>query len=1384
MSGADLIVNFGVTGISDVTSQIDTLSNSFQNLQSQAQSASGSVSGNLGQIDTAGGGVADTLNQKVGPSMSSLVSPIVGLVTGVIGIAAGFVEMERSGTMVDRMNKMVQVSQNMYNNDLAKYNALVAAGKGDTEQAIALKEKLTTDLEGLSVAQQRATEAEQMHLIGMAQFGAGIVQVGVSAGTLVSKLGDMTGGISAVGLLTNPVTLIILGLAAAYLALHFNVGGVTTALEQFGLWLGNVVPALRPVLTGIQDIAATIGIGSKDVNTASQEIGLAIAGIVQTFVAIPGEIQKALGGIGSWLTTDVLNPIEKGWSALQQALGTFAADPLGTIEKVIGDATAWFKTTLLDPLIIFGWNVLQAGFNRFVATPLDAIAKVFGNVVTWFTTNITDKFMQGWQTLQTDFNAFTAHPLDFIAKVFGDISSWFSSNIIGPFMQGWGTLMTDFNSFVSNPLKAIIGVFGVISSWFATNIIDPFMAGWGVLMKDFDTFASDPLGAIQAVFQPVTDWFTGTFIPGLSNAWNNFVSAIAGGAGRIGEAIGSIGNNLPSISGQSPQVAGQQVVPGSNPNTLIGSQFQTGGGTNTNIQGLQQVVPGTSLSSSAMGLSPTGMTMSEMDVLRNLVFPQTAQGNFNQNLPGTATQRAAVQSQANELLNTPGSVPPAQQATMLGIDPAQLKQLQAQKDAYGQAQAALKGLISSTQGYNQALQVTAPLLQGTTKAWIDGASAIIKDTDATTKILGALAPINPVLGQQIALLQNWQQANLGAAQVIGEVTQNTTALRGAFISGEAAAASFFQQTVLGGQKIAGEMAEYQSLDNELGLKMPLGMQNNVKNQQEMIAAFVQGGEAAQTWRNTQIAAMSGVSKAGEEMGNAIAKAGLDAKTGLVDVGKGIASLPVYIQNALNALPTFAEGMKKFLDFRSTITTFSQELGAAMDSDLMQVGGNSAKTLIDNFSGQLTTKAKAMIASTSPLMAEDGRLLMQAIGDKSPQEMATVMSKIGDDTAKYGADSLIPVGKILSKSLADSINAAMPPQLQKEAKAMVDALASGIQSNIASAGSKLKADYPQFFSSQNLQPALDAANKGGGSAANAMGQGFTVQGTTALTVAFNKLSSDIIGATPLIISAIQTLVRTGFVNSLQLGMNQTLTVVETGFKTMTTDIGTFTGGMVNAMQNFVRIGLINSLEKGVSEAVTLVDSGFLGMMNQVGTHLGGMVIAVQKFVTDGLVNSLQKGTDNALALVNKDFSTMVSDVAKAMGSIESTIQTSIAASIRIIGTLVTAINAVPTAHKTVFTAIDDVSSVARNVTSSINAVPTSHTTVFTVITRQITQASTVFVSPTTNTAFASPTTNVMPYAGSTGGPITINLQPAPIYLDGKAVGRQLKKTMFDLSAGVT
>lgn len=207
--------------------------------------------------------------------------------------------------------------------------------------------------------------------------------------------------------------------------------------------------------------------------------------IVNFFTAIPGRIVGALGDVvgiiggsfasmGTWIDTNVLQPVVGFFTGLPNRLLTALGDIVGTVFGALLQAATWVNTNVLQPVLGFFTGLP----GRIVTALGDVVGTIFAALLsagTWVFQNVMVPVVGFFIGLPG--NIVTALG-DIVSTIWGGLKTaaqWVYDNVIGKVVGFFKDVGNDIS-------KALGGVEGIIEA--------PFKAAWAVIGPIFDTIKS------------------------------------------------------------------------------------------------------------------------------------------------------------------------------------------------------------------------------------------------------------------------------------------------------------------------------------------------------------------------------------------------------------------------------------------------------------------------------------------------------------------------------------------------------------------------------------------------------------------------------------------------------------------------------------------------------------------------------------------------------------------------------------------------------------------------------------------------------------------------------------------------------------------------------
>jgi len=321
-----------------------------------------------------------------------------------------------------------------------------------------------------------------------------------AAGPLMMALSYIGPMIAA---LFNPITLVILGVAALAAAWTMNFGGIQE--KTFAAWAA-IQPVLMSAYTWLQ---TNIPLALAVLKGWWDGVWPTLAGVATTaWAAISSAVGTALGVIQPYLTTLYtwlqtyiplgLAMLQAWWNTTWPQLQSAVATAWAAIGPTLALVYTWLQTYI--PLAISTlqswWNTAWAAISPIVSTAWGVIQPILNSVYTWLQTNIPTSLGE----LQALWN--TAWPV--ISAAVG---------------TAWGLMQTAFNTIYAFVTVTIPAGILYLQSWWA--------AAWGGISSS-TTAASSTLSTVWATIQTGWNQLMAIFGPTIENLKTGFNEMIAG----------------------------------------------------------------------------------------------------------------------------------------------------------------------------------------------------------------------------------------------------------------------------------------------------------------------------------------------------------------------------------------------------------------------------------------------------------------------------------------------------------------------------------------------------------------------------------------------------------------------------------------------------------------------------------------------------------------------------------------------------------------------------------------------------------------------------------------------------------------------------------------
>lgn len=214
--------------------------------------------------------------------------------------------------------------------------------------------------------------------------------------------------------ITGPVGLLVIGvitaITTAVALLRDNTFGVRDALNELGVRLGEMVPALKGPLELIKGIAGAIGVSGEETEEWSAALSRAFTEINATMDPFFDSLEMGLNvldaffqqaikagaelveGFRRWAAAGIafladVNTWKNAWSGLVNSATAAGEGAIRAIQDVFNKAGAW----------IFGqekWASFLAGAQVAANEAVSIIQKTFADIASWFDENVTKPMAQ------------------------------------------------------------------------------------------------------------------------------------------------------------------------------------------------------------------------------------------------------------------------------------------------------------------------------------------------------------------------------------------------------------------------------------------------------------------------------------------------------------------------------------------------------------------------------------------------------------------------------------------------------------------------------------------------------------------------------------------------------------------------------------------------------------------------------------------------------------------------------------------------------------------------------------------------------------------------------------------------------------------------------
>lgn len=511
MEGLAPSVQEAAQAIRDMMPQLEELRNSVQGAFFQ-------------DFDDVLNSLADTLLGPVTTGMTSVATEINGIITGLAGVATS---AEGVDFVTQSFAILSTILQNLQDPLIVLFSSILNVGTAINE---AFGESAGAGLADM--------------IMRFAQF----LDQAAASGAAVQWINDALAVFQAIGDILSPLVGILGSIGAAASATGGNILGVfgqvlqvfddflasaqgqdilitifeslNTVGDAFATVLGNIAPALPPIISGI---SAILGAVAPLLGPLSQLVGSVLGALAPILNVVAAAITPLITPLTEIL--NLLGPLlTDAISTLMPVIELLAgilADQLGIAIEVVGtilEALAPIITVVLDalaPLI----EALQPLFEvlgliaDLVGAVLGPIIQVLGDILLWLVENVIVPFVI----------PIIEDLIEVLTVVLGAAIQW----VVEQFQLAGEGMKVIWN-FIKNTITQRVEE--ITEGW--DNLVALFKVGWQILNNQVFTPVKNGINTVKNVVSSALD--------GIKSGWNTFVSFIKGIPGKISGALGSL----------------------------------------------------------------------------------------------------------------------------------------------------------------------------------------------------------------------------------------------------------------------------------------------------------------------------------------------------------------------------------------------------------------------------------------------------------------------------------------------------------------------------------------------------------------------------------------------------------------------------------------------------------------------------------------------------------------------------------------------------------------------------------------------------------------------------------------------------------------------------
>lgn len=245
-------------------------------------------------------------------------------------------------------------------------------------------------------------------------------------------------------------------------------------------------------------------------------------------------IKSAFGAAGEWFNTTVIQPVKNFFSGLWNGIKTGAQSLWTGICTVFSTIAGWIHTNVIQPVVGF-FNGLGTALLVVVLGIVGLVCQGFLKIAGWVNANVIQPIKGFFVGLWNSIKPIVAGVKNTFVSVWSTISGWVNARVITPVVTFFTTMRNRIKSVISSVKNAIVSVWASISGWVSSNVVQPIINLFKNLWSKLKAVVSNIKTAIVDAFQAAWDKVTGVW-SGLKDFFNG-----------IWEGIRSTGETLKNV---------------------------------------------------------------------------------------------------------------------------------------------------------------------------------------------------------------------------------------------------------------------------------------------------------------------------------------------------------------------------------------------------------------------------------------------------------------------------------------------------------------------------------------------------------------------------------------------------------------------------------------------------------------------------------------------------------------------------------------------------------------------------------------------------------------------------------------------------------------------